>query len=102
MSVVRVERLRYKRCKEEFRKVLKEEWLVHKVGEVGSVEEEWMAFKNAVNRCAENVCGMKRLSKRGIRKGSEWWNEEMEGLVRRKREVYRLWLQNRCREAYEK
>ena len=75
--------------------------MVHKEKAVGNVEDEWMAFKNAVNRSAENACGMKRLSKRGIRKGSEWWNEETERLVRRKNDVYKMWMQNRCSEAYE-
>ena len=101
-EVVRVERLRNEGCKEEFENGLKEEWLVHREREVGNVDKEWMVFKNAVNRCAERACGMKRLSKRGIRKGSEWWNEEVERLVRRKRDVYKMWLQNKCRESYER
>ena len=53
-----------------------------------------MAFKNAVIRCARRVCGMKRLSKRGIRKGSEWWNEEVARLMRNKKDMYKMWLQN--------
>ena len=39
---------------------IKEEWLVHKEREIGNVEEEWMAFKNAVIRCASSACGVKR------------------------------------------
>ena len=101
-EVVKVERLRNDGCKEEFESGLKEEWLVHKEREVGSVEEEWMAFKNAVIRCASGACGMKRLSKRGIRKGSEWWNEEVESLVRYKKDMYKRWLQNKCNETYER
>ena len=101
-EVVRVERLRNEGCKEEFENGLKEEWMVHKEREVGNVEEEWTAFKNAVNKCAESACGMKRLSKRGIRKDSEWWNEEVERLVRRKRDVYKMWLQSKCRDSYER
>ena len=61
-----------------------------------------MAFRDAVIRCATNVCGMKRLSKRGIRKGSEWWSEEVERLVKSKREVYMVWLQNKCPQSYER
>ena len=53
-----------------------------------------MTFKNAVIKCASSAFGMKRLSKRGIRKGSEWWNEEVERLVKNKRDVYKMWLQN--------
>ena len=41
-----------------------------------------------MSKCAGDACGMRKLSKRGIRKGSEWWNEEMESLVRIKRNMY--------------
>ena len=101
-EVVKVERLKDDGCKEMFEDGIKEEWLVHKEREIGNVEEEWMAFKNAVIRCASSACGLKRLSKRGIRKGSEWWNEEVERLVRNKRELYKVWLQNRCSENYDR
>ena len=80
-EVVKVERLKDAGCKEEFEDGIKEEWRIHKERELGNVEEEWMAFKNAVIRCASRVCGMKRLSKREIRKGSEWWNEEVARLM---------------------
>ena len=70
-GVVKVERMKDARCKEEFEDGIKEEWNIRKEREIGNVEEEWMAFKNAVIRCASRECGMKRLGKRGIRKGSE-------------------------------
>ena len=77
---VKVERLKNERCKKEFENGLKEEWFVHKERVIGNVEEEWMAFKNAVIRCASSACGMKQSSKRGIRKTSDWWNKEVERL----------------------
>ena len=101
-EVVKVERLRNDRCKDEFEDCLKDEWEIHKERVIGDVEEEWMAFKNAVIRCARSACGMKRLSNRGIRKGSEWWSEEVERVVKKKRELYMIWLQNKCRETYER
>ena len=81
---------------------MREEWLVQKEREIGSVEEEWLAFKDAVTKCAGDACGMRKLSKRGIRKGSEWWNEEIESLVRMKRNMYEAWLQDKCNENYER
>ena len=36
---------------------------------------------------------MKRLSKRGIRKGSEWWNEEVARLMTNKKDMYKRRLQ---------
>ena len=35
------------------------------------MEEEWLAFKEALIKCAGDACGMRKLCKRGIRKGSE-------------------------------
>ena len=58
-------------CKEEFEDGIQKEWRMRKERELVNVEEEWMAFKNAVIRCASRVSGMKQLSERGIRKGSD-------------------------------
>ena len=101
-QVVKVEKLKDLGCKEEFENGIRAEWMVHKERELGDVEEEWEAFRNAVVSCASRVCGMKRLSKRGIRKGSEWWNDEVARLVRDKKVMYKRWLQNRCRVTYER
>ena len=101
-AVVKVERLRDDECKKAYEECLKEEWVIHREREIGDVENEWMAFKDAVIRCASRVCGMKRLSKKGIRKGSEWWSEEVERLVKCKREMYVVWLQNKCPQLYER
>ena len=54
------------------------EWLVQKEREIGNVEEKWLACKEAVIKCAGDACGMRKLRKRGIRKGNEWWNEDIE------------------------
>lgn len=100
-QVVKVEKLKDACCKEEFENGIRAEWMVHKEREHGDVEEEWEVFKNAVVSCASRVCGMKRLSNRGIRKGSEWWNDEVARLVKGKKDMYKRWLQNRCRAVYE-
>ena len=89
-EVMNVERLKDAGCKEEIEDGIEEEWLAHKERELGSVEEEWVAFKNAVIGCASRVCGMKRLSKREIRKGGEWWNEEVARLVKNIRDMYKM------------
>ena len=101
-EVVKVERLKEEECENVFKSSLNEEWLIQKEREVDGVEEEWMAFKNAVLRCAKSACGVKRLSKRGIRTGCEWWNAEVERLVKAKKWEYQKWLQSRTREAYER
>ena len=38
-----------------------------------SMEEDWEEFRDAVLKCATEVCEY-RLVGRGIRKWSEWWN----------------------------
>ena len=101
-EVVKVERLKNESCKNEYVECLKYEWEVQKERVIGDVEEEWMAFKNAVIRSASNVCGMKRLSKSGIRKGSEWWNTDVERMVKNKCDLYKMWLQSKCSVLYER
>ena len=43
----------------------------------------------------EEVCGG------GIRKGSEWWNDEVKVVVEGKKKEFEEWLQCRTREKYE-
>ena len=99
---VKVERPKDEGCKEVFERGIREEWLGQKEREIGSVEEEWLAFKNAVIKCAGGACGMRKLSKRGIRKGRKWWNEELERLVRMKMNMYKVWLQDKCNKNYDR
>ena len=75
-----------------FERGIREEWLVQKEREIGSVEDEWLAFKDAVIKCVGGACGMRKLSKRGIKNGVEWRNEEIECLVRMKRKMYETCL----------
>ena len=61
---------------EEFREKIKVEWEGVKVRRNGGVEEEWGLFKEAVLRCAKEVCGVRKVG--GTRRrGSEWWDEEL-------------------------
>ena len=60
-EVVKVERLKNGRCRDEYVDYLKNEWDVQKERMIGDVEEEWTAFKNAVIRSVGSGCGMKRL-----------------------------------------
>ena len=85
-------------CREVFQKGIREGWLVQNEREIRCVEEKWLAFKDAVIKCAGGACVVRKFSKRGIRKGSEWWNEETERLVRMKRNMYEVWLQGKCNE----
>ena len=66
----------------------------------GEVEEEWESFREAIMRCATEVCG-KRVFGRGVRRGSEWWNDRVREVVTEKRRAYERWLQRKDAEAYE-
>ena len=88
-------------CQEVFERDIREEWLLQKKREIGRLEEKWLAFRNAGIECAGGACGVRKFSKRGIKKGSEWWNKETERLVRMKRNIYEVWLLDKCNENYE-
>ena len=64
-----------------------------------SVEEEWDMFRKAVQKCAKEVCGMRRVGK-GIRKGSEWWNDKVKKAVNEKKWMYEEWLQKKDALSY--
>ena len=58
----------------EFGGGLREEYLVQKRAKRGDLEGEWKALKDALLKCAKFKCGMKKLSDKSIRMGSEWWS----------------------------
>ena len=84
----------------EYQGKIEVEWNAVKERETGSVEEEWQLFKSAVVECAEEVCGMRRVGG-GVRKGSEWWCEDVRKAVAEKRQAYEVWLQRRDEASYE-
>ena len=85
----------------EYQARIASEWEVIKEQEVGDVEKEWQRFKSVVVKCAEDVCGMRRVGG-GVRRGGEWWCEETRLAVREKRLAFEVWLQKKDRESYER
>ena len=86
----------------EYREKLAETWEGVKGREREGVEAEWSLFKDGVLRCAKEVCGMKKIGGRR-RKGSEWWNDEMNQVVAEKRRAFESWLRDdneQTRERY--
>jgi len=65
------------------------------------VEEEWQLFKSTMVGCAEEVCGVRRCGG-GVRKGSEWWCEEVSVVIAEKRRAYEVWLQRKDEVSYER
>ena len=84
----------------EYQEKLKVKWNVVKDQVKGDVEDEWQVFRSAVTGCAEEVCGKRRVGG-GVRKGSEWWSEEVSAVVKEKRQAYEVWLQREDEASYE-
>ena len=85
----------------EYQERVKEEWNRVREREWRGVEEEWESFKEAVIKCAEEVCGKRRVRVQGIKKGSEWWNDGVKRVLGEKRKIYERWLQSRREEEWE-
>ena len=97
---VRVEELKKPEKRREFQERVSAAYDRVKVGVIGELEEEWQAVKECLLESASEVCG-KRFVGGGIRKGSEWWNEEVKLVVDEKKRAYEEWLQCRTREKYD-
>ena len=85
----------------EYQKKVEEKWGGVRGSEWRGIEEEWDSFKETVCKSAEEVCGMRRVGGRGIRKGSEWWNEGVKEMVAEKRQFFERWLQSKRSEDWE-
>ena len=85
----------------EFQGKLEEKWEGVRGSGWRGVKEEWVSFKETVCKSAVEVCGMRRVGGRGIRKGSEWWNEEVKKVLTEKRQMFERWLQSKRSEDWE-
>ena len=65
------------------------------------MEKEWEKFRDIVMECTNDLCGMRRVGGQR-RKGSEWWNEEVDRAVAEKRIAFEEWLQRRDRVTFDR
>ena len=100
-EVVRVEELRKPEKKQEYQRRVEAAYERVKERVAGDVEEEWKSLRESLVENASVVCG-KRSVGGGIRKGSEWWNEEVKMKVEEKKKAYEEWLQCKSIEKYER
>ena len=98
-EVLKVSELEKREKLNEYQGKMAVEWNAVKDQGKGNVEEEWQLFKSAVVECAKEVCGMRRVGA-GIRKGSEWWCEEVSMAVAEKRRAFEVWLQQKDEVSY--
>ena len=99
-EVVRVEELRKPEVKQEYQRKVRTAYERVRESVAGGVEEEWKFLRESLVENASVVCG-KRPVGGGIRKGSEWWNEEVKKKVEEKKRAFGEWLQCKSREKYE-
>uniref|UniRef100_A0A8C6LH35 Endonuclease/exonuclease/phosphatase domain-containing protein n=1 Tax=Nothobranchius furzeri TaxID=105023 RepID=A0A8C6LH35_NOTFU len=60
---------------------------------VGDIESEWALFHSAIVEAVVSSCGRKVAGAgRGGNPCTRWWTPEVQGAVRLKKEVYRVWL----------
>ena len=72
-----------------------------KEGKAGELEDEWGLMKESLVEHASDVCG-NRFVGGCMRKGSEWWNEEVKMKVEEKKRSLEEWLQCNNVEKYER
>lgn len=100
-EVIKVEELEKKEKESEYQERVRREYEGVREREVGSVEGEWVSFRESVLRIANVVCGKQNVGG-SIRKGSEWWNEEVREVVGEKRKAYEEWLGRKNPLEYER
>ena len=97
---VKVEELKKPEKREEYQERLKRTYDRVKENVVGELEEEWTLMKENVKEHASSVCGVRDVGG-CMRKGSEWWNEEVKRKVEEKKKAFEEWLQKDSVLAYE-
>ena len=100
-EIVKVSALNDADKEREFEIKVREELEELNVGEMTNVEAEWGRFSETLVRCAVEVCGKRKVG-RGVRKGSEWWNENVREAVNAKKRAFEDWLRRGCEEAHER
>ena len=83
-----------------YRESLRGKYEELKSGDVESLETEWKMFRDIVNECTNDVCGVIRVG--GQRNESEWWSEEVSVAVAEKRRAFEEWVQRRDMVTYDR
>ena len=101
VEVTRVEKLENEEYATEYERILTEKWVIMKEKEKGGAQEEWETFKETMLMTAREVCGVKKVGRKSKRKGSEWWNEELDIIIKRKKEIFAKHLATNSQASWE-
>ena len=93
--VIRVSELSKEEQKMAYKEKIDKCWKEVKGRETRDVEEEWLCVKRSMLEGAREVCGVRKLGNGRMRRGCEWWNEEVRELVEEKRQLFGEYLQNK-------
>ena len=88
-KVVKVGEFEKEEVREEFKRLIADEWAKVRNTRVKSVEGEWEMFKECVMTMAVRVCGYKNIGRKNKR--SAWWDDEMKELVKDKRRLFEVY-----------
>src|SRR5215469_12737608 len=100
-EIVKVWKLMEVDYKRRYVEGLRLDWERIRDRELGEVEEEWGEFKRAVLRWAKEVCGCKVRKRGTVRRRSEWWNDEVKEIIKKKRLAFEKFIRNRDRANWE-
>ena len=64
------------------------------------LEERWKILKETMVTAVEKVCGLITVNNRV--KHTKWWNDDIKQIVKKKKEIYKLYLRTKSQEDREK
>ena len=85
--------LQKQEIRDAYRLLSEVEWLNVKDARLLWAKNGCEKFKSLILRSAGEICGYKRIGKRG--KKSEWWDDKMRELVKDKRILYEIYLRTK-------
>ena len=97
-SQLRTERLRKEEGVMKYRNLLMRRLRRAWYSVENDAELAWNVLKKAITESVEEVCGRRKCRKK---KRTRWWNREVEGAVKRKKEAFSRWLEVKSIEAKE-
>ena len=101
-EVIKGDKLREDECKGVYKGFISGKWREVDDSDVLSVEDEWRRMRECILEGAREACGTRVLGNGRVKRGSEWWNEEVAAMVREKRVLFNKYLQNKSVDNWER
>lgn len=72
--------------------------VIPQVDQTASVEATWQQGASEIRNAAKGLLGMTRPGTKRIGRETWWWTDEVEAVVKRKKEAYRQWRRSRTQQ----